>query len=284
MADQEVTNMDSTAAAPAEAPPQSEAPANDLSRGGDPGVQTAPAEPEPFQLDEDTLKKYESSQAFQEKYVPKAVFTQKTQALAEDRKRMEAERAAIFELARKAITEKSGPAGPTADDVKRKELLDLATAGDGQAMQQLIRMEAEAQVQPIRTQVALQTAAQSARAANPYVVEHWNEIIQTMQNDPVIAQMATMNNYAAADKVMIALGLEHQVRDLVPKYEAVRKENETLKAKIQSYERERAASLPSSTARAGTTTGRPAAGDVKNIDDAGLKAWLEMGFPAESYR
>lgn len=284
MADQEVTNMDSTAAAPAEAPPQSEAPANDLSRGGDPGVQPAPAEPEQFQLDEDTLKKYESSQAFQEKYVPKAVFTQKTQALAEDRKRMEAERSAIFELARKAISEKQGPQGPTAEDVKRKELLDLATAGDGQAMQQLIQMEAERQIQPVRTQVALQTAAQTARAANPYVVEHWNEIIQTMQNDPVIAQMATMNNYAAADKVMIALGLEHQVRDLVPKFEAQQKEIETLKAKLQGYERERVASLPSSTARAGTTSGRPAAGDVKNFNEAAYRSWIESGGRPEEFR
>ena len=37
------------------------------------------------------------------------------------------------------------------------------------------------------------------------------------------------NNYAAADRVMIALGLEHQVRDLVPKYEAAVKEVEGLK-------------------------------------------------------
>ena len=50
-----------------------------------------------------------------------------------------------------------------------------------------------------------------------------------MQTDPVIAQMATANNYAAADRVMIALGLEHQVRDLVPKYEAAMKEIEGLR-------------------------------------------------------
>ena len=127
----------------------------------------------------------------------------------------------MFELARRAIADRpSAPTGPTAEDIKRKELLDLATAGDGAAMQQLIQMEAQRQIQPIQTQVALQNAAQTARAANPYVVQHWNEIIQTMQKDPVIAQLATANNYAAADRVMIALGLEHQVRDLVPKYEA----------------------------------------------------------------
>jgi hypothetical protein len=282
MSDQVVTNTDSAevAATPAEG---TAAPASDPSSEATP-QETTSQEQAPFQLDEDTLKKYESSQAFQEKYVPKAVFTQKTQALAEDRKRMEAERAAIFELARKAISEKAGPAGPTAEDVKRKELQDLAAAGDPQALQQLIAMEAERQTQPIRTQVALQTAAQSARAANPYVVEHWNEIIHTMQNDPAIAAMATMNNYAAADKVMIALGLEYQVKDLVPKYQQAQEKIKALEVRLQQYEKERVAGLPSSTARAGTTTGRPAAGDAKSVHEAGLKAWVEMGFPPESYR
>jgi len=279
MVDQAVMNTDSTDAAAI--PGGTAAPASDPSSVAAPETTT----PEPaFQMDEDTLKKYESSQAFQDKYVPKAVFTQKTQALAEDRKRMESERTAIFELARKAISERQAPVGPTAEDVKRKELMDLAAAGDQNALSQVIQMEAERQTQPIRTQVALQTAAQTARANNPYVVQHWNEIIQTMQQDPVIAQMATMNNYAAADKVMIALGLEHQVRDLVPKYEAAQGEIKALQAKLQAYEKERAASLPSSTARAGTTSGRPAAGSPTTAMDAARQAWKEMGLPESEFR
>jgi hypothetical protein len=283
MSDQVVTNADSTAAAGTEAPAPAEAPANDPSSETTSQATTS-QEQAPFQLDEDVIKKYESTQAFQEKYVPKAVFTQKTQALAEDRKRMEAERAAIFELARKALSEKQAPGGPTAEETRLKELRDLAAAGDPQALEALAEAKAEAKIQPIRTQVALQSAAQSARAASPYVVEHWNEIIQTMQNDPVIAQMATMNNYAAADKVMIALGLEHQVKDLVPKYQQAQEKIKALEAKLQQYEKERVAGLPSSTARAGTTSGRPAAGDAKSVHEAGLKAWIEMGFPPESYR
>jgi len=282
MEDQAVTTNTDSAAVAASQDTGTASPASDPSSAAAPQGTAPPAEPA-FQLDEDTIKKYESTQAFQEKYVPKSVFTQKTQALAEERKRMEAERQAIFELARKAITE-NPPAGPSAEDAKRKELQDLAAAGDSQALQQLIRMEAEREVAPIRTQVALQTAAQTARAANPYVVEHWNEIIQTMQQDPVIAQMATMNNYAAADKVMIALGLEHQVKDLVPKYQMAQKEIETLKAKLQTYERERVAGLPSSTARAGSTTGSPNSGEAKNFHDAAMSAWVMAGGRPEDYR
>jgi hypothetical protein len=268
-------------------PPQGTgAPADDLPQSTE--GEGAGAAPKGF--DEEWLKTLDtaSRQSFDEKFVPKAVFTQKTQALAEDRKKFENEKAAMFELARRAIADRpTTPTGPTAEDIKRKELLDLATAGDGAAMQQLIQMEAERQVMPIKTQVALQNAAQAARTApgvGQYVTEHWNEIIQTMQTDPVIAQLATANNYAAADRVMIALGLEHQVRDLVPKYEAATKEIESLKLKLSAYERERAASLPSSTSRAGTTGGRPTAGEPQTLEEAALKAWLESGGTQADFR
>lgn len=287
MPDQTVTETDSTVAA-ATPVTGTEAPANDLSATGAAGTE---AEAPPQGFDEDFLKKLESldpaslPQSFAEKYVPKSEFTKKTQALAEDRKRFEAEKAAMFELARRAIQDRpQAPTGPTAEDIKRKELQDLAAAGDSQALQQLVQMEAERQVSPIRTQVALQTAAQAARAANPYVVSHWGEIIQTIQNDPVIAQLATANNYAAADRVMIALGLEHQVKDLVPKLETATKEVETLKAKLAAYERERTAGLPSSTSRAGTTAGRPAAEEPTNIDDIARLAWLQSGGTPDTFR
>lgn len=285
MPDQVVTGTDSQAAAAA--PQGTEAPANDLSQGTN-GQGQQPAQQSGF--DEDFLKKLDLldpanlPQSFAEKYVPKAAFTQKTQALAEDRKRFEVEKQAMFELARKAIADRPSAPGPTAEDTKRQQLQDLAAGGDPQALQELIRMEAERQVSPIKTQVTLQNAAQSARAANPYVVQHWNDIIHTMQNDPVIAKLATANNYEAADRVMIALGLEHQVRDLVPKLEAAAKEVESLRMKLTGYERERAASLPSSTTRAGTTAGSPAAGEVRTIEEAALKAWLEVGGRAEDYR
>lgn len=286
MPDQPVTETDPTEGATTPVTETAAKPDDLSATEAGKGPATAPAG-----FDEDFLKKLDTldpaslPQSFAEKFVPKAVFTQKTQALAEEKKKFEAERAAIFELARRAISERpQAPAGPTAEDIKRKELLDLATAGDGQAMQQLIQMEAERQVTPIRTQVVLQNAAQEARAANPYVVQHWPEIIQTMQSDPVIAKLASTDNYAGASRVMIALGLEHQVRDLVPKLEAAGKEIETLKAKLAGYERERVAGLPSTTTRAGTTAGRPAASEPTSLEEIARVAWQEAGGTPDSFR
>jgi len=288
MPDQVVQETDSQVA-PA-TPQGTEPPANDPSESTPAGTGTVAA---PEGLDEEFLKRLESVDpatlpvSFRQKLETpfKAEFTQKTQALAEERRRLEIENAARIEVMRQRMAEK--PTGPTPEDVKRQKLKELSDMGDEDAKNQLLQMEVERQIQPIRTQVVLQNAAQTARTApgvGQYVTQHWPEIIQTMQNDPVIAQLATANNYAAADRVMIALGLEHQVRDLMPKLEAASKEVETLKAKLSAYERERVVGLPSSTTRAGTTSGSPSAGDPKNIYDAGLRAWLESGGRAEDYR
>src|SRR5512135_2019576 len=249
----------------------------------------------PQGFDEDFLKKLDAldpttlPQSFQEKFVPKSEFTKKTQALAEDRKKFEAERASMFELVRKTIEQRpTGPAGPTPEEVRLKELSELAAAGDSTAQMQMADILAERKVAPIRTQITLQNAAQMARSnplAGDAVTEHWGDIIQTMQNDPVIAGLATANNYAAADRVMVALGLEHKVRALMPLVESVKKENEALKAKLTAYEKERTAGLPSSTTRAGTTAGRPnIPSEPTDINDIALKAWLESGGDANSFR
>lgn len=287
MADQVVTEMDSQVAATT--PPRgTDAPANDLSKGTDTGTGQQPT---PQGFDEDFLKKLDLldpaslPQSFAEKYVPKAEFTKKTQALAEEKKKFETEKATMFELARRAIQDRpASPAGPTAEDVKRQELQQLAVNGDPVALQQLIDMAAEAKVNPIRTETALRNAYEEATRSNAFVAPHWNEILQVMQTNPDIAAMATSNGMRGAAKVMIALGQERELMDLRPKYEASGKEIEALKLRLAGYERERAAGLPSSTTRAGTTTGSPAAGDAANIEEAGLKAWLAVGGRAEDYR
>jgi hypothetical protein len=289
MADLNVTEMDPAGGATT-GTTQTAAATDDLSATTPaPESQTAPQG-----FDEDFLKKLDAldptslPQSFAEKFVPKSEFTKKTQALAEDRKRFETERAAVFEMARKVIEQRSaGPAGPSPEDTRLQELSELAATGDPKAQMQMADLLAERKIAPIRTQITLQNAAQNARSnplAGDAVTEHWNDIVQTMQNDPVIAGLATANNFAAADRVMVALGLEHKVRTMLPQMETYKKENEALKAKLATYERERTAGLPSSTTRAGTTTGRPAPSEPTDINDIALKAWLESGGTQNDFR
>ena len=283
-----VTATDSQEA-PTTPPQGTGAPANDLAQDT---TATQGQQPTPQSFDEDFLKRLDTldpaslPQSFAEKFVPKAEFTKKTQALAEDRKKFEAERGAIFELARKAISERPvGPTGPTAEDIKRKELMDLAAQGDGEAMQSVIRMEAERLVTPIRTEMTLKNAYEEAVRTSPFVQTHWNEIYQIMSTNPVIGGMAASNGYQGAAKVMIALGQERELMEMRPAYTAAQDKIKSLEGRLAGYERERAAGLPSSTSRAGTTNGRPAAGEPKSLDDVDLRsAWLEAGGSADSFR
>lgn len=290
MADLNVTEMDPAGAATTPST-GTDGQTDDLS------ATSAATEPTttPQGFDEDFLKKLDAldptslPQSFAEKFVPKAEFTKKTQALAEERKALEAERQSMFETVRKVIEQRqTGPAGPTAEETRLKELSDLAAAGDSTAQMQLADMLAERKIAPLRTQMTLQNAATAARSnplAGDAVTEHWGEIIQTMQSDPVIASLARADNFAAADRVMVALGLEHKVKTLIPQMDAVKKENEALKAKLAAYEKERTAGLPSSTTRAGTTAGRPnLPQEPTDINDIALKAWLESGGNPESFR
>lgn len=249
----------------------------------------------PQGLDDDFLKKLESldptslPQSFAEKFVPKSEFTKKTQALAEDRKRFEAERAAMFEMARKVIEQRSaGPAGPSPEDTKLQELSELAATGDVKAQMQMAEILAERKIAPIRTQITLQNAAQNARSnplAGDAVTEHWNDIVTTIQNDPAIAHLATANNYAYADRVMVALGLEHKVKAMLPQMETFRKENEALKAKLATYEKERVTGLPSSTTKAGTTAGRPGTPEPRTLEEVDLMAlWKAAGGTETDFR
>lgn len=257
--------------------------------------ETAAAAPEAPGLDEAFLGQLESMdwtkidqqklpQAFKDHFVPKPEFTKKTQDLADERRALEQREKAVFELARKAISDRAQPAGPTAADQKKAELFELAAGGDKEALQQVIKMEAESLVGPIQAQASIRDAAERARAADPVVVQHWNEIVQTLQNDPVLNELATVQNHKYADKVMLALGLEHKAKDLAVALGQKDTEITGLKAKISQYERERVGGLPPSTTKAGTTNGRPAAGEVEEFMEAARRAYLESGGRAEDFR
>lgn len=282
MADPE-TGTDSTAAA---APPAqgTEAPPNDQTSAAAP---PAPSFDEAFLKTLDGVDPASLPQPYREKLEKpfKSDYTRKTQELAEERRRFETERQTTFDAVRKIIEARgTSPAGPTPEEVKEKELLDLATAGDGQAMQQLIRMEAAKQVQPFATRVTLQGAYDTAIKANEYVAPHFQEILQLMKTDPGLNELASYQNYKYADKVMIALGLEREAMDLRGKQKASAQEIESLKAKISALEKERTASLPSTTSKAGTTSGAPAPARPTEFMDIAKAAYLAQGGREEDWR
>ena len=267
-----------------------DAPANDLTgtEGGTPGTNSG--------FDETALKTLESldwtkidlsklPQTFNEKFVPKAVFTRNQQTIAEEKRQLAAEKQGILELARRAIEGRDQPTGPSPREVKKQELLELAlSSGDKNALAQVIDMAAEDRVAPIEQKNAWNEAKAKASEIVPEVGSHWNEIQQTMSTNPRVNELARVNNGKYAGEVMLALGLEHRANTLAQSNAAKDAEVSALKAKIAAYEKERAAGLPPSTTRAGTSTGRSVAGEADSIHDATKSAWIESGGRAEDFR
>ncbi len=223
-------------------------------------------------------------QSFNDRFVPKAVFTRNQQAIAEEKRRFDTERQAMLDLTRKIIAERDKPSGPTPTEIRKAELLELAAAGDKSALDEVVKMGVEERVQPMERDAAWRRAEFNARAADPSVNEHWDEIQQVLKDHPDIAQMAQMDNFRYADKVMTALGLERKTWDQAKVIEAQKTQMATLALKVAQYEKERNAGLPPSTTKAGTSAGRPAAGGFETVKDAGFAAWIESGGKAEDYR
>ncbi len=215
----------------------------------------------------------------------KSDYTRKTQELAEDRKRFDVERQTTMEAVRKIIEARgTPPPGVNPLEERIKQLRDLAAAGDADAIEQLTEIKARQMFEPLQTQVVLKNAAETAIAANPYVKANWNEILSTIQTDPGLSELAKFQNYKYADKVMLALGLEREAMDLRGKYQTSQKEIEGLRAKIVALEKERTASLPSTTSRAGTSTGAPPEEPEPGLMAAAKRAWVATGGRPEDFR
>lgn len=234
---------------------------------------------DPSKVDPTTLPK-----EFNDRFIPKSEWTRRNQALADEKRQLAEREKAVFELARKAIADRDIPKGPSPAQVKREQLLELAAAGDKDALNQVVQMTAQEMMQPIQNQTAWNNAAETAKRLEPAVAQHWDEIQQTLNSNPRVSELARVDGFKYAGEVMLALGLEHKANDLAKMVAAKDQEVSSLKAKLSTYEKERAAGLPPSTTRAGTSAGRPAAGEADTITDAAKSAWLESGGRLEDFR
>lgn len=226
-------------------------------------------------------------QKFLDKWVAKSDFTRKTQESAERLKRLEAERDTLYQLARRFADEKAGPAGPSPAELRKKELQELADAGDAQAQQALLDLKVEERMRPIQSELAFRTATEAARSnpvVGPVVTQHWPEIVQELRTNPHLAKLASIENHAFAETVMVGLGLEHQVREQAANLTKRDEEITALKAKIASLEKERNLGIPPSTSKAGTTSGAAPQSAFKSDRDSMLDAWVRSGHRAEDFR
>ncbi len=286
-----IPGTDSTATATI--PQGTDVPSNDQSGASGDGAGTTSAPANGF--DDDFRKRLEEldwskidpttlPQKFNEQFVPKPVFTKKAQEIADERRALAEREKAIFDVTRKVLAERDTPRGPTPAQQKVAQLQELAAAGDVDAQNQLFDMKVAERVGPIESQFAYTQAVTRAQAAEPFVGKYWNDIQQAIDATPALQELAAFQGFKYADKVYQALGIERksweQAKVITEQVERIK----TLETKLSQYEKERVSGLPQSTTKAGTTAGRPVAGEADTITDAAKSAWLESGGRLEDFR
>lgn len=205
-------------------------------------------------------------------------YTQKWQAVAEERKQLQSERERIFNVALDRLKE-GGVQAPT--QTVQDQIRERLEAGDMNAIPDLVKQEIEREVGPMRQQAALRNALDSAVKLSPLVREKEPEIAAIIRDDPTLQQMATANNYAYAPYVLAGLADRIEKAQIQQEFAAFKANAEAEKKAyarraIEEY-RTKGASLPSVTSQAGSG-GTAARGEAPmSLQEAMRDAWVKAG-------
>lgn len=205
-------------------------------------------------------------------------YTQKWQAVAEERKQLQSERERIFNVALDRLKE-GGVQAPT--QTVQDQIRERLEAGDMNAIPDLVKQEIEREVGPMRQQAALRNALDSAVKLSPLVREKEPEIAAIIRDDPTLQQMATANNYAYAPYVLAGLADRIEKAQLQQKIATMEAEFD---GKMKAYARaalaeyqKRGTSLPPVTSQAGSG-GTAARGEAPmSLQEAMRDAWVKAG-------
>lgn len=205
-------------------------------------------------------------------------YTQKWQAVAEERKQLQSERERIFNVALDRL-KAGGVETPT--QTVQDQIRERLEAGDMNAIPDLVKQEIEREVGPMRQQAALRNSLDTAVKLNPLVREKETEIAAIIRDDPTLQQMATANNYAYAPYVLAGLADRIEKSLIQQQFEAFKASAEAEKKAyarraIQEL-RAQGATLPPVTSQAGSggTAARSEAG--QSLKEAMLDAFVKAG-------
>lgn len=205
-------------------------------------------------------------------------YTKKWQAVAEERKQLQAERERIFNAALERI--QSGGVDAPSQTVQ-DQIRERLEAGDMNAIPDLVKQEIEREVGPMRQQAALRGALDKAVQLSPLVREKEPEIAGILREDPVLQQMASANNFQYAPYVLAGLAdriekaqLAQQIETLKASFEAEKRAY--AKRAIEEF-RARGASLPPVTSQAGSSGTNGRSEGSMSLQDAMRDAWVKAG-------
>lgn len=183
------------------------------------------------------------------------------------------------------LTERLAAQGTQPTESQRKALSDRIAQGDLSAVDSLMDHIVQERVRPIESAQALRDAVESAQSLHPYVKAKEQEIAGLINGDPVLKAMATAENFKFAPQVLAGLALQIENAELKAKLGETPKQIEAAKkAAIEAFKKE-SMGVPTSTTRAGTTSGRAGGPtEATTVMSAAQKAWVQMGNSPDTFR
>lgn len=193
-------------------------------------------------------------------------YTRKYQQLSEAQQR-------VIDRATSTLQEKG--INPTED--QRLHLLEEIKSGNFDVLDKFVDEAISQKIGPQIQQQALKGAIDEAERLHPFVKERQAEISQILASDPMLHQMATANNFAAAPRVLQAIAISLENQDLKKQASAFEDRlKEGQRQAIEAYKR-KVQELPDTTTRAGSSPTGAQTKEFESLKDAAKAAWAEMG-------
>lgn len=176
-----------------------------------------------------------------------------------------------------AVTGKLANAGVESTPDQKAALLERIKMGDFDVLDQYVDRAIAAKVGPMESQASLRNAMEQAERLHPYVKERQAEISQIIAQDPGLRELATVNNFAYAPKVLQALAIQMENQELKAKVAGL--DQTVLNAQRQAVEayKRKVSGLPASTSMAGSTPTATPEAEFKSLKEAAKAAWAQLG-------
>lgn len=203
-------------------------------------------------------------------------YTQKTQALAEERRKFQEESLTRENNFLKSTVEKLQAQGVEATPDLVEQIRQKIADGDPGAVADLVQAEIQRGLGPVKTSMAINEAIGYAERSIPHFKEYSTEVETTLRSRPDLQKMAAANGYANAPLVLEGITFAVHAQKLEAELAKLRAEQpEKIKEALREHQK-RLKGLSSTTTRAGGVQGSPSkGGEVLDARQAMEKAWAE---------
>jgi anti-sigma28 factor (negative regulator of flagellin synthesis) len=205
-------------------------------------------------------------------------YTQKTQALAEEKRKWQEETLTRENAALQSTIAKLQAQGVEATPDLVEQIKQKIAEGDPGAVADLVQAEIQRGLAPVNQHLAITEAISYAERSIPHFKEYNKEVEGLLRSRPDLQKMAAANGYAVAPAVLEGITWSIHAQKLEAAYKALEASiPEKIKAALRLHN-ERLSKLPSSSTRAGGVMGSPSkGGEVLDVRGAADAAWKELG-------